>query len=40
VLKPLGIPLSRIGLGLPVGSNLEYADATTLTKSLEARRVL
>ena len=38
LIKPLGVKLSRIGLGLPVGSNLEYADSTTLSKSLEARR--
>jgi len=38
LIKPLGISLSRIGLGLPVGSNLEYADSTTLSKSLESRR--
>jgi len=38
VLKPLGVKLTRIGLGLPMGSNLEYADATTLSVSLEARR--
>jgi len=40
VLKPLGVHLSRIGLGLPMGSNLEYADATTLSKSLESRRAI
>jgi len=40
LIKPLGVHLSRIGLGLPVGSNLEYADATTLSKSLESRRTL
>jgi len=40
LLKPLGVHLSRIGLGLPVGSNLEYADATTLSKSLESRRAI
>ncbi len=40
VIKPMGVKLSRIGLGLPVGSNLEYADSTTLTKSLEARRII
>jgi len=40
VIKPLGVRLSRIGLGLPVGSNLEYADSTTLSKSLEARRLI
>ena len=40
VLKPTGVHLSRIGLGLPVGSNLEYADATTLSKALESRRTI
>jgi len=40
LLKPSGVHLSRIGLGLPVGSNLEYADATTLSKSLESRRTI
>jgi recombination protein RecR len=38
ILKPTGVTLSRIGLGLPMGSNLEYQDATTLSKALEARR--
>jgi recombination protein RecR len=38
LIKPLGVSLSRIGLGLPVGSNLEYADSTTLSKALESRR--
>ncbi len=40
LIKPLGVKLSRIGLGLPVGSNLEYADSTTLSKSLESRRTI
>ncbi|MCX5696815.1 MAG: recombination mediator RecR [Candidatus Omnitrophica bacterium] len=40
IIKPLGVTLSRIGLGLPVGSNLEYADADTLSKSLESRRAI
>lgn len=40
LIKPMGVNLSRIGLGLPVGSNLEYADATTLSKSLESRRTI
>lgn len=40
ILKPQGVHLSRIGLGIPVGSNLEYADATTLSKSLESRRTI
>ena len=38
LIKPLGVRLTRIGLGIPVGSNLEYADATTLSKSIECRR--
>jgi recombination protein RecR len=40
LIKPLGVALSRIGLGLPVGSNLEYADSTTLSKALESRRAI
>src|SRR3989338_10977657 len=40
VIKPLGVNVSRIGLGLPVGSNLEYADVTTISKSLESRRTI
>lgn len=40
LIKPLDVHLSRIGLGLPVGSNLEYADVATLSKALEARRTL
>lgn len=38
IIKPLGVKLCRIGVGIPMGSNLEYADASTLTKALEARR--
>ncbi|KPK98139.1 MAG: recombination protein RecR [Omnitrophica WOR_2 bacterium SM23_72] len=40
LLKPLGVSLSRIGLGLPVGSNLEYADSSTLSKAMESRRAI
>ncbi|HNQ51513.1 MAG TPA: recombination mediator RecR [Candidatus Omnitrophota bacterium] len=40
VLKPLGVHISRIGIGLPAGSNLEYADAATLSMALESRRTL
>lgn len=40
LIKPSGVSLSRIGLGLPVGSNLEYADPTTLSKALESRRAI
>lgn len=38
ILKPLGLRLSRLALGLPVGSELEYIDASTLTRALEDRR--
>jgi recombination protein RecR len=40
ILKPLAVSLSRIGLGLPVGANLEYADSSTLLKALESRRTI
>ncbi len=40
LVRPLGVNLSRIGLGLPVGSNLEYADSTTLSKALDSRRAI
>ena len=40
LIKPLGPNLTRIGLGIPVGSNLEYADSTTLSKALESRRAI
>jgi recombination protein RecR len=38
LIKPMGIKLTRIGVGIPMGSNLEYADAATLSKAMEARR--
>ncbi|MCM8792651.1 MAG: recombination mediator RecR [Candidatus Omnitrophica bacterium] len=38
MLRPLGIKISRIGMGIPFGSNLEYMDASTLARALEARR--
>ena len=37
-LKPLGVPVSRIALGLSVGSALETADEVTLARALEGRR--
>ncbi|MDD4980933.1 MAG: recombination mediator RecR [Candidatus Omnitrophica bacterium] len=40
LIKPLGVKLTRIGVGIPMGSNLEYADATTLSKALESRRII
>ncbi len=38
VLKPFGIRISRIAYGLPIGSDIEFADEVTLTKALEGRR--
>lgn len=38
MLKPLGVKVSRIGLGIAVGANLEYADSSTLAKAMEWRR--
>tara|TARA_Y100000588_G_scaffold343438_1_gene388946 strand:- start:214 stop:813 length:600 start_codon:yes stop_codon:yes gene_type:complete len=37
VLKPLNVRVTRIARGLPVGSDIEYADSVTLLKSLEGR---
>ena len=38
LLKPLGVRVTRIAHGVPVGSDLEYADEVTLSKALEGRR--
>ncbi|MBS1875154.1 MAG: recombination protein RecR [Acidobacteria bacterium] len=38
LLKPLGVRATRIAMGIPVGSDLEFADEVTMTKSLENRR--
>ena len=38
LLKPFGIKISRIALGIPVGSDLEYSDEITLARALEGRR--
>jgi recombination protein RecR len=38
VLKPFGIRISRIAYGLPIGSDIEFADEVTLGKALEGRR--
>jgi recombination protein RecR len=40
LLKPLGVKVTRIAMGIPVGSDLEFADEVTMTKSLENRREL
>jgi recombination protein RecR len=38
LIKPLGVKVSRLASGLPVGGDLEYADEVTLTQALEGRR--
>lgn len=39
-IKPLGIHVSRLAYGIPVGADLEYADEVTLAKSLEGRKTM
>ena len=38
LLKPLGVKVTRLASGLPVGGDLEYADELTLGRALEGRR--
>ena len=38
LIKPLGIKVTRIAMGIPVGSELEFADEVTMLKALEGRR--
>lgn len=38
IIKPLGVKVTRLAYGIPVGSDLEYADDITLFKALEGRR--
>jgi recombination protein RecR len=40
LLKPLGVKVSRIARGIPVGGDLEFADEATLTRALEGRVIL
>jgi recombination protein RecR len=40
LLKPLGVRVTRLASGLPVGGDLEYADEVTLSQALEGRREL
>lgn len=40
LLKPIGLRVTRIAMGLPVGSDLEYADDVTIHKAMEGRRDL
>ena len=38
LLKPLGMKVTRIAMGVPVGSDLEFADEVTMWKAMEGRR--
>jgi recombination protein RecR len=38
LLKPLGVRVTRIAMGIPVGSDLDYTDEVTMTRSMEGRR--
>jgi recombination protein RecR len=38
LLKPLGVRVTRIAMGVPVGCDLEWADEVTMSKALEGRR--
>lgn len=38
LLKPLGVKITRLAYGLPIGSDMDYADHATLTQALEGRR--
>ena len=40
LIKPFDIKISRIAFGLPIGSDLEYADEITLAKAIEGRRII
>jgi recombination protein RecR len=37
-LKPQGVKVSRIAMGIPVGSDIEFADEVTMWKAMEGRR--
>ncbi len=38
LLKPLGVKVTRIGMGIPVGSDIEFSDEVTISKAMEGRR--
>ena len=40
MLKPLGVKVTRIANGVPIGGDLEYVDEITLSRALEGRREL
>ena len=39
-LKPAGVKVTRIAMGIPVGSDIEYTDEITMLKAMEGRREL
>jgi recombination protein RecR len=40
LLQPLGVTVTRLAYGLPIGGDLDYADEMTIAKALEGRRTL
>jgi recombination protein RecR len=38
LIKPLGVRVTRIAMGIPVGSELDYVDEVTISKAMEGRR--
>lgn len=40
LISPLGVSVTRLAYGLPIGGDLDYADEVTLAKALEGRRAL
>ena len=40
LIRPMGIAVTRIGMGLPVGSEIDYADDVTIARALEGRRAV
>lgn len=40
LLKPIGVLVTRLAYGIPVGGDLEYADEVTLSRAMEGRREL
>lgn len=40
LVKPIGIPVSRLASGMPVGGELDFVDEVTLSRAIEARRLL
>jgi recombination protein RecR len=40
LIAPLGVLVTRLAYGLPIGGDLDYADEVTLAKAIEGRRTL